>query len=285
MKFNEEITMFKKSNYIGFVVAAFWLLFTITLTCWWIYLGVTRLEHYQRMVFWEGCTLLLSILLGGSAIFYYLYKELEEGRRLKEFFAAFTHEIKTPLASARLKSEILKEKITDPEGAKLAQRVLQDVGRLSLQLENSLFLADKAHLGTFLEAVDIADSVARLADFWPELKVQFQGDLKVTGDKRVIDAIFANLMQNAVVHGKATEMHISHQPNSKKGKIAITVTDNGVGFSGLRSDLGKLFHRHYTGSGSGIGLFLVKRLMAAIKGSAEFPQVAIGFSVQLTFPN
>lgn len=235
------------------------------------------------MLFWEGGALLACIFLGGGTLFYYLYREMQEGKRLKEFFAAFTHEIKTPLASARLKSEILKEKIADPEGARLVGRILQDVGRLSLQLENSLFLADKAGVGIYCEPIKISDSVQRLADFWPELQIVCEKDCTIETDRRALDAIFANIFHNSVVHGKATRIDLKLDTTLSK-RLRCTATDNGLGFHGIRTRLGKLFHRHYPGSGSGIGLFLVGRLMESIGGRAVFPEISEGFRVVLEFP-
>lgn len=232
------------------------------------------------MLVWEGFAMFLSIVIGGCALIYYIYREMREGKRLQQFFAAFTHEIKTPLASARLKGEILKERIRDPENISLINKMLTDVGRLSVRLENSLFLADEGKGKPFIEEVSIHSVVSALNDYWPDLVIRCSEGCTVFGDRRIMDTVIANLLQNAVIHGKATEVTVSRETCGDKDNL--TFQDNGNGFSGERVKLGDLFGRHYAGSGSGIGLYLVKQLIGRVGGKVYFPETPKGFAVTLS---
>ncbi len=285
----------QRHSILGISLVSIWLLFTISLAGWWIYFGLEQVDRliniqhqdaavlvrYQKMLIWEGCAMLLSIVLGGSALVYYIYREVREGKKLQQFFAAFTHEVKTPLASARLKGEILKERISDPENVALINKMLADVGRLSLRLENSLFLADEGAGQLFIESVDVSSLISGMRDFWPDLDVHHPENCFVRGDRRILDTAIANIFQNAVIHGKATQIVVTC--STQDANQLLSFVDNGAGFTGERTMLGKLFGRHYSGSGSGIGLYLVDQLMKRLGGEVTFPPRTDGFEVKIHF--
>ena len=50
-----------------------------------------------------------ALVGGGLALFYYAKREQKRHAQVEEFFAAFTHDAKTALASLRLQAESLKE--------------------------------------------------------------------------------------------------------------------------------------------------------------------------------
>jgi len=60
-------------------------------------------------------------------------------RRWKDFFAAFTHDAKTALASLRLQAESLREDFAGAEPSPLLDRLLSDTLRLQLQLGEFAF--------------------------------------------------------------------------------------------------------------------------------------------------
>lgn len=280
----------------GIILVSVWAIFTLSLAGWWIYFGMMQvdrlisLEHeqihnlvrYQKMLMWEGITMAASLIGGAAGLFYYIIREYREARKLREFFAAFTHEIKTPLASARLKSEILKERMRDPDNIELVHKILADVGRLSVQLENSLFLADKESRGAFLEPVEVSSVVDSLKDLWPQLHIECDAKSVILADRRMLDTIMANIFQNALVHGHAKSVRVTAAEDIRS--VTVSVCDDGKGFQGDVESLGTLFTRHYTGSGSGIGLHLVKKLTEQLSGSVRFPDSGEGFRVALTFP-
>ena len=52
--------------------------------------------------------------------------------------------------------------------------------------------------------------------------------------------------------------------------LNISYSDNGDRFTGDTQSLGKLFYKHNSPKGSGIGLYLVKNLMQQMKGTCDF---------------
>src|ERR1700737_3004770 len=103
------------------------------------------------MLLWGGGILILSLIGGGLALFYYARREQKRHAQVEEFFAAFTHDAKTALASLRLQAESLREDFGNAEHSPLLDRLLGDTLRLQLQLENSLFLVNLTRGAFFLE--------------------------------------------------------------------------------------------------------------------------------------
>src|SRR6185295_2017319 len=246
---------------IKILLVALWVTFTVTLATWWMIFGLRQLDrlnqlhveevgqiqrHYQ-MLLWEGGILIAALIGGGLALFYYARREQKRHARVEEFFAAFTHDAKTALASLRLQAESLKEDL-GAEPNPLLERLLQDTLRLQLQLENSLFLVNLPTGRLLIEPVQIGSLVDALRYHWPSLSIIQKGEGTVLGDARAIESMLTNLVHNAVTHGHASEISISAEANNN-GSLCLRVADNGSGFPGDFNQLGKLFVRHARGSG------------------------------------
>lgn len=282
---------------LRYILVAVWGAFTVTLTGWWIYFGLHQIDklraldpsegqelsRHQRMLFWEGGVLVLMLFLGAAAIAYYMYRELREARRMREFFSVFTHEIKTPLSSLLLGAELLAEKISNQAEKEIALRLLSDIERLSLQVENSLFLAQRDASALLLEEIKLSDVIHSIQHHIPMLSVAMVGDSKIRADRRAVQSIFLNLAANARLHGQASKLDINVS-QERPGIVRIGVSDDGLGFKGNRTSLGSLFFRPYSGSGSGIGLHLASALCGLMRGSLSFPETGPGFRVMISLP-
>src|ERR1044072_6235583 len=143
----------RKHSRLARFLVGLWVVFTVTLTAWWLIFGLRQLElinqsnlenavqlnrHYQ-MLLWEGGILIASLIAGGLALFYFARREQKRHAQVEEFFAAFTHGANTALSSLRLQSDSVQEDYAG-EPSPLLDRLLRDTLRLQLQLENSLFV-------------------------------------------------------------------------------------------------------------------------------------------------
>src|ERR1051325_8057276 len=257
---------------IKILLVALWVTFTVTLAVWWLIFGLRQLDlltqfhveqydqlqrHYQ-MLLWEGGILIASLVGGGLALFYYARREQKRHRQVEAFFAAFTHDAKTALASLRLQAESLKEELGATPNP-LLDRLLQDTLRLQLQLENSLFLVNLPTGRLLNQPVRIGQLIDALRYHWPDLSIVQKGDAVVRGDSRALESVLTNFIDNAVTHGQASEIRIVAEPGSN-GRLILRVSDNGTGFKGDFKQLGRLFVRHARGSGSGVGLYISRQL-------------------------
>jgi len=273
----------RKRSRIAIFLVALWVVFTVTLAGWWLIFGLRQLDllnqsnlenalqlhRYYQMLLWEGGILIASLIGGGLALFYFARREQKRHAQVEEFFAAFTHDAKTALASLRLQAESLQEDYANSAPNPLLDRLLGDTLRLQLQLENSLFLVNLTRGKFFLEPINLSACVDTLRRHWPDLNIRQSGDAIVTADARALDSVLTNLIQNAVTHGHATEIEISVKPD-RKNRTSIAIADNGQGFSGDFKHLGRLFVRHGRGSGSGVGLYIVRQLVKRMNGDIQF---------------
>ena len=274
------------------ILIVFWLVFTVTFAVWWFTFSVDhisqlaqlqpdRAEHWgrqKRMVFWEGSTWLVLLILGGAALIGLVQREKLRARRIREFFASFSHEVKTSLASLRVQAEALQDDLGSTSSP-ILNRLVSDTVRLQLQLENSLFLASQDDLRLYIEAVDIGALVERTREQWPNLKIESRGGAVVRADVRALRTVLSNLVQNAHVHGKATSIQVATAVN--QGRVRIHVSDDGKGFKGDIQQLGELFHRPQNTSGSGLGLHISQMLMRKMNGDIRFTSEAKGFGAIL----
>ena len=234
------------------------------------------------MIAWEGSILLVSLMVGGGALFYLVVQTHQQSERLKEFFATFSHDLKTSLTSLRLQAEALQEDFRD-QSSPLINRLLGDTVRLQVQLENSLFLADANERKLFIEKLELVRLLEPVRNHWPEAKVEVQGNGYVFVDSRAFESVLKNLVHNSLSHGEAKSVKISINSGSN-GRVEIRVADDGSGFRGDFAKLGQLFLRHAAKSGSGVGLYLVKNLVRDMGGEIEFSNAESGFVASLNMP-
>ncbi len=294
----------RKTNRSPFklLIVGVWLTFSVSLAAWWVVFGLRQVQlieglesyqaselgRHQKMLMWEGGVLILLLVGGGLALAYFVYQENKRYRQVSEFFATFSHEIKTSIASMRLQAESLQEDfLTDksnavePHHRNLLDRLMKDSVRLELQLENSLFLSNVESQQLFEEKLPLSRVIEAIQPQWPGLKLNLEKDCAVRADRRAVESVLKNLVQNSVVHGKAK--NITLRPRVDGSRVKIDVEDDGLGFTGNIKNLAKLFVRHGSSSGSGVGLYLSRQLMNKMGGDLKFSKTSRGFSTALYF--
>jgi signal transduction histidine kinase len=270
---------------VHYVLVAVWLAYTISLAAWWLHVGLTLSER-RTMFLLEGATFFVVIVAGGLALLVAIRREHVRRQSLETFFMSFTHDLKTALASVQLQAEGLREdwpEATRPAGL---DRLLTDTVRLQIQLENSLFVAQPD--GRLLsEQIAVARAVERLAADWPALRITTNGEARVLADARAFDGVLRNLLQNAVIHGDATTVVIDISRPST-GAVRIEITDNGRGVpTAALAELGRPFARPGATSGTGVGLYVCRQLVARMRGSLSFaaaPNSDSGLRVTIDLP-
>lgn len=273
----------KKNKLIDWkiVSAMIWLLFTVSLASWWLALGLQYSTAKRSMIIGEGLTLILFIASGGIALIYYILEERKRNYQLNQFFASANHELKTYMASLRLRAEGLSEDLEGAPQAKDASKIVSDTVRLELQLENSLIFSEPKNRQIFKESIDLREYLEGLDEQWMNIKISIIGNCKLKADRRMIDVIIKNLIQNAIIHAKASEISFKLE---EKGLVLIT--NKGEAFKGELLKLGELFYRHQHKSRSGIGLYLVKTLCESLGGKVNFSlSDDKSLRVQLEFSN
>jgi signal transduction histidine kinase len=276
---------------------------SISLGLWWTVMGLSQakqiyelekkidsselveLRFYKqsRMIKMEGSFFILLLVIGGSTLLLLTQKEQERSRMLKDFFATLTHEMKTPLASLRLQAESLEEEIKNKKVKILVSRLIDDSKRLELQMDKALYLAsiNRGEI-LFLEKINSKDFFYSLKLNYPQIEFEEVVNTFLEVDRRALESIFKNIIENALHHGKASKIHLEFSTHSDF--LEILIKDNGIGFSGDRSKLGKLFFRHTSSSGSGIGTYLICYLVDKMRGKWEYLDLEKGFGLKILLP-
>ncbi|HNO25505.1 MAG TPA: HAMP domain-containing sensor histidine kinase, partial [Leptospiraceae bacterium] len=192
------------------------------------------------------------------------------------------HEIKTPLASLRLQAESLQDSLKNKRDKILAERLIRNTERLELQMENAIFLSSldrKNHL--YIENINIYNFFQSLSFGYREVRIQAEQESSVRADRRALEIIFRNSIENSIQHGKASEVILGCQ--TEKGRTVLFIEDNGLGFQGDWKRLGQLFYRHRSGSGTGIGIYIMKILAKKIQSDIYFIRKEKGFRTEVVF--
>ena len=276
----------KESSKLFVILSFLYALLILALGSWWLYLivkygeiiaGLTgeRGSNIAKMVKWEGATFFTLLILLSVSLIWLFYKDQKKTKGLQAFFASMTHELKTPLASIRLQTEVLKEELEEENlsqrGQTLLGRLIEDTNKLETQMDKILQLS-RIEGGGVLNLSDLNFHEVWQASLkrWAEnltIIGDIPQDLWVRADEFAFTLILRNLFENTKNHTKESKAKIEIQRIDDK--VHFSYTDYGH-FSGDTKKLGELFYKHNSKKGSGIGLYLIKGLTEKMKGSVIF---------------
>lgn len=268
---------------VNLILAIIWFAFTFSLVAWWWIFFLVRFNpgnpefaetvaRSHKMFAWEGTILLAAILIGGGALILFSYRDHRRHERLRFFFSTFSHDIKTSITRLRLQGEVLEEEFKETPPPVL-KRLITDIRRLDLQLENSLLLAHESQL--LNEKSTLASLFASLKQEFTDLSIELTHNAEIHGDHRALLSVFKNLLQNSVLHGKATQVKISVQEN--KSHLVLEIQDDGRGFQGTSEKLGLDILKSQDSRSNGIGLLITRRLLLRMNGDIQFESSSQGF--------
>ena len=204
-------------------------------------------------------------------------KEVDKAK--SEFISMASHQLRTPLSSISLSSELLLRGIAgkledDPRG--YVEEIFISTQKMS-EIINDLLNVSKIEMG--VNEIRLQNfNVAKFADnLLSELNLQILKNglilervyapegLEVDFDKNILTAIVENLITNSIQYTPAGGKITITIKMSDKGPL-IMVADNGCGISKVEQD--KIFNKFfraenakkYDAGGSGLGLYIVKSL-------------------------
>ena len=186
---------------------------------------------------------LFSIILAGCTFIYKTIRsEAEINQKKGDFISAVTHELKTPLTSIRLYSEMLSDDmVKDEQKRKIYyDYMLKESERLTRLINNVLdfskiennkkvFQMENGGLNELLiELSEKYKNNLKLAGF--EFSYDIDNIKEVAFDKDAITQVFINLLDNAVKYSAASdEKKIDVRLSESSDKIIFEVIDKGIG--------------------------------------------------------
>ncbi|MFL5346077.1 MAG: ATP-binding protein [Hyalangium sp.] len=200
-----------------------------------------------------------------------------------EMLSWVSHEIKTPLSSARLNLEMMIRHLGS--GANEAQRrrgavALQQLDRMATLVSSVLEASQLADgcIKLQREPCELKSFLQGVVGYWRDTRPDFEFVLKLpseaviaVADAERVRQILNNLVSNAVKYGGASarvEITLERSP----GRALIAVTDLGKGMDA--SELPRIFDRFHraegsTGQGHGLGLYIASALAQLHGGTLQ----------------
>ena len=229
-----------------------------------------------------------SLLLLVIIIFVYALITILKQKRLsevqKDFINNMTHELKTPISSITISSDVIlnPDIINKPEKLRNYAMIIKDQAiRLQKQVEKVLQMAilEKEKIKLKLEIVNIHDVIKNtVQNIEPSLKnkegkldYSFEGDnIEIKADTTHFTNILFNLLDNAIKYTEEKpEICITIIKSGKN--IMLSISDKGIGIK--KENQKKIFDKFYrvpTGNihnvkGFGLGLNYVSKIVKAHK--------------------
>ena len=240
----------------------------------------------------EGTIFLLVILTGALFVFRAVRRQIKMTQQQQNFMMAITHELRTPLAIAKLNLETLqKHKLEESKQQKLIMATLQEANRLDT-LTNNILISSQLEGGGYKlvkEDLDLSslttDCIRDFRSRFPDRKIDSRLDkIDISGDPLLLQILVNNLLDNAVKYAPATSLILVELNKTAQG-VFLKCTDEGPGISDEEKK--KIFDRFYRmgneqvrkTKGTGLGLYLCKKIAvdhhAAIGVTNNYPTGSI----------
>ena len=220
----------------------------------------------------EGIVFLGLILVGAFYIFRSIRQQILMQQQQQNFMMAVTHELKTPIAVAKLNLEtLLKHQLGYEKQTKIVKMTLDETKRLDFLTNNILVSSQLESRGYKLNREEL-DFSNLLRDRIKEFRARFpetnfiedvEDDTEIFGDPLLLQILVNNLLENAVKYsGKGSNIEISLAGNSDT--VLMKLADEGPGVPDREKK--NIFRKFYRigneatrkTKGSGLGLYLCK---------------------------
>lgn len=219
----------------------------------------------------------------------------------RDFVANVSHELKTPVGAMALLAEALLESADDPDSVRhFGERVLSEATRLG-NMVTELIALSRLQGAEKLPDLEVVDVDAVVEEALSRCKLTAEGaeidittdhpsGFEVLGDQTLLVTALSNLLENAINYSP-TGSPVSVSRSLRDGKVAIAVTDRGMGIAD--EDQERVFERFFrvdkarsraTG-GTGLGLAIVKHVAANHNGSIRvWSKLGTGSTFTLYIP-
>jgi signal transduction histidine kinase len=231
-------------------------------------------------------------------------EKLEKLNELKSYFvSSVSHDLKTPLTSIKMFTEILKssQKVSDEKKAQYLDIIEGESNRLSRLIDNVLNYSKiekgikEYHFGKvevnklINDVINSMEYLFMMQKFTYE-KHLFNRELFINADRDSIIEAIINLISNSIKFSIDKKI-LTISAYKEYSFVVISIKDEGIGISD--QDCENLFKPFFQSNklnanqstGAGLGLSIVKNIMDAHKGKIEFDSsLGKGTTFRLIFP-
>ena len=218
-------------------------------------------------------------------------REYEANQSKKELIAALSHDIKTPVTSIKLMSELLILQVNQDEVKEKINSIYNKAEQINVLVTN-MFQSTLEELGQF--EIEVKDEYAskigelfREMDYEGKITQQEIPECIICVDMIRMEQIINNIISNSYKYA-GTPIEVRYKING--GYLEVEAKDYGKGVSA--EELPLIFNKFYRGkekairekSGTGLGLYISKTLIENMGGEISCFNEIDGFVVRLLVP-
>lgn len=210
----------------------------------------------------------------------------EQIRNKKQLTQNISHELKTPVSSIKgyLETILNNPKLTPAQQQDFIEKCYEQSQRLSRLLQDLSTITRMDEASEMIEKEKvvlsdiIADTVTEHLPMATEKGIfiddETPDDLTMIGNKALLQSIFHNLLENAILYSKANKITIRLM-DTPSNMFVFSFSDNGVGID--EEHFPRIFERFYRIDkgrsrklgGTGLGLSIVRNAVLIHNGSIE----------------
>jgi two-component system, OmpR family, sensor histidine kinase VicK len=241
-----------------------------------------------------------SIVVSYASIFESLWRQTELYEQLKihdkmqkEFINITAHELRTPVQSLLVLTEVLHSRVKDIEEHKLLDSTIKSAKRLQrlsndildvTRIESQSLELNKERFNLMDVILDVmTDMKSQIVNGKVELSsYQSTQDIFVDADKERIIQVVSNLLNNAIKFTEEGNIFVSAEIKDN-GYVFVSIKDTG---QGIHSDIvPRLFSKFASKSfqGAGLGLFISKSIVEVHGGKIWAENNSDGKGATFTF--
>ncbi len=245
---------------------------------------------FEQLTLWVGLSGLFLLTTVSAFIFilYNFYKQKRLSEIKNDFINNMTHELKTPLSTISVASEVLMNSTSEKKDDRIVRYskiIFNENQRMRKLVDKVLHVAtiERELLSIDKEEINITKTIYQVVEGFcfeacpGEIKVNYKfnaTDKTVYADKLHLRNILNNLVDNAVKYsGKDPEITI--KTDTVDNYLKISVSDKGKGIP--KESLNKVFDKFYrvpsgyvhNVKGFGLGLYYVKTMVELHHGKID----------------
>lgn len=206
-----------------------------------------------------------------------------------DFVSNVSHEFKTPINAIEGYSTLLQDNDNlSGEQRQYVDKILFNTRRLSTLLGSILLLSKIENQSIPVNQVkyrldeQIRQSIVALEPAWSKKEIEFDVEMdrvEYTGNEQMMHHVWDNLIGNAIKFNPECGM-VRIRLNEQSGRVTFTVEDSGPGIS--EEAKRHIFDKFYQADsshkeeGNGLGLALVKKILAVSSGEISVENISGG---------